>query len=158
MPAIEILSAVCFAVWMTIGFSKFIELTGPGRKQVQSPDGLRPTAVAQRNKQWTPLKRWAIRLSCWCIALTLVPLALYLVNVPSYSYADGKWAAGPRDGWLVAAMGVLTLCALIQLSYQLAALVLNPRASLIRRLARSTVFVLAVAVAFLVLYARSPRN
>jgi hypothetical protein len=55
-------------------------------------------------------------------------------------------------------MGALTLRALIQLSHQLAELVLNPRASLIRRLARSTVFVLAVAVAFLVLYARIPRN
>ena len=142
MAAFHILYAVCFAIWITLGVSKFIELTGPGRKQEQSPDGVQREAVAQR-KEWTTSKRWAIRLSGWCIALALIPLALYLVNVPSFSFADGKWVAGPWDNWYVPCLGALSLAVL--------ALFVD-RLGRLGRLGRSTALVLAVSLLFAALY------
>jgi hypothetical protein len=98
------------------------------------------------------LKRWTMRLCLGCFAVAFILLVLFWSHAPSLSYVNGKWVAGSREVWNIAFLAAIDLCILAMLLDRLVLVIRNPRASLTRRLVRSTALVLAVPVAFAAFY------
>jgi hypothetical protein len=134
MAATQMLSAFYIAVLLTAVTAAMGELPRGERKHQQIG--------------WKALKRWTLRLAVGCILLSLVTYAFYVAGAPSFAYVDGGWVAASRDGWHVAFLAVIDLGVLALLLDRLVLVVRNPRASLVRRLARSTALVLAATAAF----------
>jgi hypothetical protein len=134
MAPMQILSAFYIAVLLTTLTATMAQLPGRERKREQIG--------------WKAFKRWTLRLAVGCVVLSLVTYVLYVAGAPSFSYVDGRWVAASRDGWHAAFLAVIDLGVLALLLDRLVLVVRNPRASLTRRLARSTTLVLAAAVAF----------
>jgi hypothetical protein len=142
---LNILGTACVAVMVTESFSRLIvDAMRRRSKQEPSVPGFQQETVAQKDKTSKASKRWTMGVARLSIVVAVISLALY-------------WIAGSGDVWLVACLGALTLAVLAMFLGYLVRLLLNPRASLSRRLVRSTALVLAVAVAFVMIYCKLAR-
>ena len=145
MAATHLLHAACLAVLFTEALcSLIISLSRTKRAPEPSAAGFQQEGVLQRASRSKPLQHWTMRLALVSIILGVLVLFLY-------------WITKYREVWAVAAVAGFTLGAFVGFLRNLARLLLNRRASLIRRLARSTALVLAVAVAFVMIYCRLAR-
>jgi peptidoglycan/LPS O-acetylase OafA/YrhL len=120
-PTLQILSAFYTAVLLTFLFATMAEL--PKRQRTQGT-------------QWKAPKRWTIHLALGSLVLAFIVLVFLCVDT------------GSRDRWRLVFLSVLDLAALAMLLDRLLLVLRNRKASLSRRLARSSALVLAAAVAF----------
>jgi hypothetical protein len=124
---LQILSAFYTAVLLTFLFATMAELPMRQKKQVAP---------------WKAPKRWTMHVALGSVVLAFVILVFFYVD------------AGSRDRWQFAFLAVLDLAALAMLLDRLLLVLRNRRASLSRRLVRSTALVLAAVVAFAGFYVR----
>jgi hypothetical protein len=141
----NILAAACAAVMITESLSQLI-VAIMRRRRSQEPSALvsQPGTVTPSASRSQLVKLWTVGVAGLSLLVVVISLALYSLS-------------GWQDFWLGVSVGALTVAIIANFFRFLARLLLNPRAPLSRRLARSTALVLAVVVAFVTIYCKLAR-